>query len=94
MTISLTEDIKTMTELENDPHQIVKQVHDTGRPIVITKNGKPDVVILDAASYERQLKTANLAQMLAEGEADIKAGRTQPYEEFIKEFRRAKKISP
>ena len=93
MAISLTEDVKTMSELENQPREIVKQIHETGRPVVITKNGKPDLVILDAASYQRQLKAANLAQRLAEGEADIKAGRTQPYEEFIEEFRRAKKIS-
>lgn len=94
MSISLTEDVKTMTDLEKAPHKIVAQIHETGRPVVITKNGKPDLVILDAASYERRLKTANLAQLLAEGEADIKAGRTQSYDEFIKEFRRAKKISP
>jgi prevent-host-death family protein len=93
MSISLTEDLKTMTELERHPEKIVDQIHETGRPVVITKNGKPDLVILDAASYERHLKTANLAQLLADGEADVKSGRTQPYEEFIKEFRRAKKIS-
>ena len=92
MAISLTEDVKTMTEFEREPHKIVKQIHETGRPVVITKNGKPDLVILDAASYERHLKTANLVHLLAEGEADIKAGRTQLYEEFIEEFRRAKKI--
>lgn len=94
MTISLTEDVKTMTELKNEPEKLVEQVHQTGRPIVVTKNGKPDIVVMDAAAYERQLKSANLAQLLAEGEADIKTGRTQPYEEFIKEFRRAKKVSP
>lgn len=93
MTISLTEDVKTMADLEAHPKRIVKQIHETGRPIVITKNGIPDLVIMDAVSYERDLKAANLADLLAEAEADVKAGRTQPYEEFIKEFRRAKKIS-
>jgi prevent-host-death family protein len=92
MNISLTEDVKTMTELESQPRKLVEQIHQTGRPIIVTKNGKPDLVILDAASYERHLKTANLVQLLTEGEADIKSGRTQAYEEFMKEFRRAKKI--
>ena len=92
MGLSLTEDVKTMAELENQARKIVDQIHETGRPIVITKNGKPDLVILDTVAYERQLKAANLAQLLAEGESDIRTGRTQPYEEFMEEFRRAKKL--
>lgn len=91
MNISLIEDVKTMSELEDHPARIVDQIHETGRPIVITRNGKPDLVILDAASYERELKTANLVELLAEGEADIKAGRTQPIEEFFKDLCSGKK---
>ena len=93
MNISLIEDIKTMAEFQSEPDKLAAQVHETGRPIVVTKNGKPDLVLMDAAAYERKLKSANLAEMLAEAEADINAGRTQPYGKFMKEFRRAKKIS-
>lgn len=91
MTISVSEDIKTMTELEKHPEKIVKQIHETGRPIVITKDGKADLVILDVATYERQLQVKNLTELLAEGEADIKAGRTRPIEEFFEEIGVAKK---
>ena len=91
MIISLSEDIKTMTEFEKHPERIAKQIHDTGRPVVIMKDGKADLVILDVASYEHQLRVKNLAELLAEGEADIKAGRTRPIEEFFEEMSVAKK---
>ena len=93
MSISLTEDIKTMVELQENAQEIVDQIHQTGRPVVVTSGGKPDVVILDAAAYERRLKIANLAQLLMEGEADVRAGRVRPAEDFFDELNRGKKIS-
>jgi prevent-host-death family protein len=88
MPISLTEDFKTVAELKQQPEAILRQVHETGRPVVITVEGKPDVVILDAATYERQLKAGNLVRLLSEGEADIRAGRVRPAEEVFRELLR------
>jgi prevent-host-death family protein len=51
MTFSLTEDFKTLTELKKRTEEVLRQVHETGRPVVITVDGRPDVVILDAATY-------------------------------------------
>ena len=82
-----------MGERQENAQEIVDQIHQTGRPVVVTSKGKPDVVILDAAAYERRLKVANLAQLLMEGEADVRAGRTRPAKEFFKELNRGKKIS-
>jgi prevent-host-death family protein len=91
--ISPTEDIRTIAELQAEPLALLKQVRKTGRPVIITRNGKADVVIMDAASFEDRLKLVNLARLLAEGEADIAAGRTTPAREFFDELRREKKIS-
>jgi prevent-host-death family protein len=93
MSISLTEDIRTLAELRAEPLAIVKQARQTGRPVVVMNKGKADVIVMDAASFERQLKVANLARLLAEGEADVRAGRTKPVREFFDELRRDKKIS-
>jgi prevent-host-death family protein len=68
MTISLTEDFKTLAELRKDLGAVLGQVHRTGRPVVITKEGKPNVVILDAAVHEQRLKTLHLGRLLAEDE--------------------------
>jgi len=94
VTISLTEDFKTLAELKKQPEEVLRQVHKTGRPVVITVDGKPDVVILDAATCERKLRAANLARLLAEGEAAIRAGGTRPAEEVFEELLRADKEVP
>ena len=93
MTTSLTEDFRTLAELESRPRDILDQVHRTGRPVVVTVDGKPDVVILDVATYERRLKALNLALLLAEAEADAKAGRTAPLDAFLDELNRGKTVS-
>lgn len=92
MPLSLTEDVKTVSELKRNLRAVFQQVHRTGRPVVVTVKGKPDMVLLDAAVYERKLKALNLAALLAEGEEDIRRGRTQPAREVFEELRRVKKI--
>ena len=93
MSFSLTKDVKTIQEFKAHPARILKQVRETGRPVVVTAEGKPDVVILDADTFKRRLKTFNLARLLADAEADVREGRIRPGKAFLDEFCRAKKIS-
>ena len=93
MAVSLTEDIKTVSDVKKHMREIFDQLHRTGRPIVVSVIGKPDVVLLEAAVFERKLKTLNLSHLLAEAEEDIRAGRMRSARTFLKSFKHAKKIS-
>lgn len=93
MAIQLTDDIRSVTELKRKTREILDQIHETGRPVVLTVNGKADAVLMDAKSYERQLRAANMARVLAVGEEDAVASRVRPMRAFLKEFRRARKVS-
>lgn len=92
MPLSLMEDIKTVSELKKNVRDILQQIRETGRPVVITVNGKPDAVLVDVATFERKLKALNLANLLAQGEEDIRLGRTRPARTFLQDFQIAKKI--
>lgn len=83
MTFSITEDIKPVSELKKKTRQVLAQVHRTGRPVVITVNGRPDAVLLDAEVFERKLKAMNLQKLLSEAEEDVKAGRVREAGEFL-----------
>lgn len=93
MSISVTEDIKSVSELKEKTHEIFKQMHRTGRPIIVTVNGKPDAVLLDAKVFERKLKAVNLGILLAEAETEVKKGHTRPARDFLKELHHRAKVS-
>jgi prevent-host-death family protein len=93
MSLTPSEDIRSVTDLKRNTKEILSQVHRTKRPVVLTVNGKADAVLMDTKTYEKHLKAANMARLLARGEEDIAAGRTRPMRSFLKEFKHARKIS-
>ena len=93
MPISATEDVWTVKDLKRNTRKILEKAHETGRPIILTVKGKADAVIMDARSYERHLKAANLACLLRPAEEDMASGRTRPMRAFLKEFKNGRKIS-
>lgn len=57
-------------------------MHQTGRPIIVTVNGRPDAGLMDVAVFERKLKTVNLCLLLAEAETDVRAGCVRKARDF------------
>jgi len=92
MSVSIIEDIKPVSELKRHTREIFEQLHRTGRPVVITVNGKPDVVLLSAKVFEDKLKALNLANLLKEGENDLRAKRIRPARVFLAKLKNAKKV--
>lgn len=92
MTMSLTEDFKTLDELRDTTEAILAQVRSTGRPVGIMVDGKPAAVLLDVTVFERWLRTLNLVRLVAPAEEDLLAGRYQSLDEFMKEFCLANQI--
>lgn len=92
MSLSISEDIKSVSELKKKTNEIFRQMHHTGRPIIVTVNGKPDAVLLDAEVFEKKLKSLNLGMLLAVAEADVKDGRVRNARDFMEEFKKGAKI--
>ena len=93
MSFHLTDDIRSVTDLKRHTKSVLEQVHQTHRPVILTVNGKADAVLLDAKTYELHLSAANLAKLLRPAQEEISKGRTRSAKAFLKEFRRARKIS-
>lgn len=90
--ISPSEDIRSVTELKRNTRDILDHLHATGRPVILTVNGRADSVLLDVRVYEKHLRAENLAKLLVPAERDVESGRTRSARGFMKEFKRAKKI--
>lgn len=79
-------------DLKNHTNKILRQVH-RGEPVAVTRRGKPYAALLPLT--EEGLEdllfeySPRLRRLIAEAEADIKAGRTVTWEDFLKHERRS-----
>jgi prevent-host-death family protein len=82
--LNFERDIDSMTNFKRQTAQYLERLHKTGQPVVLTVNGKAEVVVQDAAAYQKLIEAAAKADReetvaaIREGLADVKAGRTKP----------------
>jgi prevent-host-death family protein len=92
MTLSITEDIRSITDLKRNTNSVLEQIHKTKCPVVLTVNGKASAVLLAAKEYEKIVSAFNLLKLLMPAEEDIKNDRYKEARDFFKGFKRDKKI--
>ena len=83
----LKEDIKPVAFLKTRAEDLLEQVNESRRPIVITENGEARAVVLDIESYEALRDATLLLRIAAQGEADLQAGRFLPQDEAFARVR-------
>ena len=93
MTLSITEDIRSITDLKRNTTSVLEQINKTKRPIVLTVNGKAEAVLLGANEYEKIANAFNLLKLIIPAEEDIKNKRYKEARNFFEEFKRDKEIS-
>jgi len=75
--MNISTDIKSVTYLKSRAADLLKQVNETRRPVVITQNGEPRGVLQDPKSYENMRNAIGILKLLSQGEEDIKNGRSK-----------------
>jgi len=70
--MKISMDIKPVTYLKSQAADILKQVNETHRPIVITQNGEPKAVLLDPESYTNMRNAIGILKLISQGEEDIR----------------------
>ena len=83
-------DTQPLTAFRENPEEVLRQLKTTHRPITLTVDGQPEVVIQEAAEYQRLLDlaaTADAEEDLRQGLEDIAEGRTRPAREVFAELR-------
>jgi PHD/YefM family antitoxin component YafN of YafNO toxin-antitoxin module len=71
-------------------------MRNTGHPIVLTINGKAELVVQDAASYQQLLNTIEELETIIgikKGLEDLAHGRTRPLNQFVEEMQKKHGIS-
>lgn len=83
--VTISQDIRPISDLKARGSEIVTQATSTGRPVVLTRHGRGVAVVLAVDDYERLQEAAErgaLVAALREGERDVLAGRTLAHEKM------------
>ena len=84
--MKIKEDIKPISYLKSRSAELLAQINETHRPVIITQNGEPRAVIQDAESYEKMVNSLNLMKILAHSEKDLQEGNTIKQETLFKQI--------
>jgi antitoxin YefM len=75
------EDIRPLSEFRAGVASFVKQVTETGRPLVLTQRGRGVAVVLDVHEFEAMRERLALLEDIARAEAQIARGDVVPHEQ-------------
>lgn len=82
----LTEDIRSLSDFKRDTTAALDHLRKSHRPMVLTVNGRAEMVVQDAASYQATLDALERAEANAGIRRGLQAmaeGRTRPLEGVI-----------
>ncbi len=92
--LDLERGIDSLTNFKRQTAEYLRRLHKTGEPVVLTVNGKAQVVVQDAGAYRKLVEAAVRAERdetiaaIREGLADLEAGRAKPARAALKALAR------
>ena len=87
--MDITKDIRPLTEFKRDTARFMSRLKETGRPSVLTVNGKPELVVMDAQAWQDvqdQLEYAKTVTGIRKGLDQARDGQGVEAPDFFKTF--------
>ena len=84
--MNIIDDIKPVTYLKSRAADLINQINETHRPVIITQNGEPRAVLQDPESYQNMRNAIGMLKLISQGETDVRSGRTKPQETMFNEI--------
>ena len=85
--------IKPISYLKSNTAEMVREINEGREPYVITQNGEAKAVLQDIATFEQTQETLALLKVLALGNQQIEAGKTQSLTDAVKKIRKNRPTS-
>ena len=83
------DDIHSLTEFQRNTREHIRRLKASGRAEVLTVNGKAELVVQDAESYQRLIDALDRAEAIEgiqRGLEQMEAGKGRPAQEFFEEM--------
>lgn len=86
--MNISRDIKPVTYLKSRAADLLKEINDTHRPVIITQNGEPRAVLQDPQSYENMRNAIGMLKLISQGEEEMRDAKSRTQEEVFKNIAR------
>jgi prevent-host-death family protein len=90
------EDIQSLTDFKRNTARYLKKIKRSKSPVVLTVNGKAELVVQDAKAYQQMIDRVERAETvvaLRKGIEEFERGEFRPAREALEEFRRKHGVS-
>lgn len=84
--INVTQDIHSLTTFKRKSSSLMKKMKKTGRPLVLTINGKAEAIVLDPAAYQDVADHLDAIASIRRGLAQARRGEGRPAEDVFDEL--------
>ena len=84
--MNIKEDIKPISYVKSHAAEILKQINDNHRPIIVTQNGEAKGVFVDTDSYQKMKDTINLMKLIILAEKEIDNNKVVDHDDVFKKI--------
>ncbi len=93
--IDISKDIRSLSDFKRNTTEFVREMKESGKPVVLTVNGRSELVVQDATSYQKLLELVDRLEAIEgikRGLEEADRGEGVTLEEFDKGMRRKYEI--
>lgn len=88
--LDLRRDINSLSDFKRNTSKFIQQMKETGEPVVLTVKGRAEIVVQDAAAYQKllaEIDRLHAIEGIKRGLNDVEEGWTIPLAVFDAEMR-------
>ncbi len=89
--LNINRDINSLSSFKRNTSEFIEQMKKTGEPIVLTINGKAELIVQDAESYQRMLEAVERLETIEgikRGLGEMERGEGRPAKTVFAKMRK------
>lgn len=87
--MKLSEQVKPISYLKAHASEVIREVCNSKKPVVITHNGEAKAIVQDLETHEQMQESMAMLKILAQGQKSKEAGKFRPADEVFAELRKS-----